>query len=176
MTINSTESSKPRLKYIDIAKVILICCLLYGHMLVIARWEGMDDSVLQLISKSVPLYNSFFMQTFFLITGFCSSFQKDFKSFLWGNLKSLIIPSILLVTFSKYLLAAIFAHRFDTAPLLGLTDWLIDSGPWFVISLFWAKILYFFINKLSIHQQAFLIIILYLSGIALHHFNLFPNY
>lgn len=174
--MHPVASSKPRLKYIDIAKGILICCLLYGHMLVIARWEGMDDSVLRLIRKSIPLYNSFFMQTFFLITGFCSSFQKDFKSFLWGNIKSLILPSIVLVTISKFIISAVFLHSFDASPLKEFTTWLIDGGPWFVISLFWTKILYFFINKSSVNRQALLVIVLYLTGIALNHFDIFPNY
>ncbi len=176
VAMNPTCSSRPRLKYIDIAKGILICCLLYGHMLIIASWEGMDDTVMRMMRKGVPLYNSFFMQTFFLITGFCSSFQKDFKSFLWGNVKSLIIPSIILVTFSKYIIAAVFLHQINTSPLMDLHRWLIDSGPWFILSLFWAKILFYFINKLSLYRQIILIILLYLTGIALNHFDFFPNY
>lgn len=40
---------KQRLSYIDIAKGLLICCLLYGHMIIFARMEGLDDSIMGFI-------------------------------------------------------------------------------------------------------------------------------
>lgn len=174
--MNNANSTKLRIKYIDIAKGILICCLLYGHMLLFARMEGMNDSVMRVMQKSIPLYNCFFMQTFFFITGFCSSFNKEFKLYLWRNIKSLIIPSIILVTLSEYVLAAVIDQRFDITPLKELSLWFIDGGPWFIITLFWGKILFYFINRLKTLHQIILLVVLYLLGIALNILDWFPNY
>ena len=108
---------KKRITYIDVAKGILICCLLYGHMLIYACAEGINDSVMPIMWESVSLYNAFFMQTFFLITGLCSSFNKEFKSFLWGNVKALIIPSIIMVIISFFIQQFFMNH----------TPWSIDQ-------------------------------------------------
>lgn len=47
---------KQRLSYIDIAKGLLICCLLYGHMIIFARMEGLDDSIMGFIQKCAIYY------------------------------------------------------------------------------------------------------------------------
>ena len=77
-----TATPKPRITYIDVAKGILICCLLYGHIRVYGPMDGLQDDVMQFMSKTGPLYGAFFMQTFFIITGFCSSFISSHFSSL----------------------------------------------------------------------------------------------
>lgn len=162
------KNIKKRIEYIDIAKGLLICCLIYGHMLIFAREEGINDTVMPIMQKSIPLYNAFFMQTFFLITGLCSSFDKDLKTFLWvGGVKSLILPSAILV-----MMAALFNHHIS----VDYISWITFGGPWFVISLFWAKILYWFIVKMKIRAQLIVLGILYLTGIALNVSDVIPNY
>ena len=174
--MNTGNASKTRIRYIDIAKGILICCLLYGHMLLFARMEGLNDSVMKVMQQCIPLYNCFFMQSFFFITGLCSSFDKDFKGFLWRNTKSLLIPSVILVTISEYCIQAITNHSIDFTPIYNLSRWFIDGGPWFIITMFLGKVLYFFISKLSIRNQLCYIIVLYLIGIVLNVIDCFPNY
>lgn len=163
-----------RIKYIDIAKGLLICCLIYGHMLIFARQEGIDDCIMPIIRKSIKLYNAFFMQTFFIITGFCSSFNKDFRHFLWGNVKSLIIPSYLLVLISYFLQMSLWGKAGGASANFFL--WFTNGGPWFIVSLFWAKILYWLIAKLSIRQQFIVIGIIYAIGLTLNITNVIPNY
>lgn len=161
-----------RIQYIDIAKGILICCLIYGHMLIFAREEGINDTVMPIMQKSIPLYDAFFMQTFFLITGFCSSFSKGFGSFLWSNTKSLMIPAILLVTISAFVHTTFLNHP----QYVNIVSWLTLGGPWFIISMFWAKILYWVVVKWTIRTQLIVLGILYLTGIALNVFDVIPNY
>lgn len=168
--------TKTRITYIDIAKGILICCLLYGHMLIFARIEGVSDSVMPIMQKSVKLYNTFFMQSFFFITGFCSSFSKKFKIFLWGNVKSLIIPSVLMVLFSFYVQNLLFDKTHYVGPSPNLLSWLTLGGPWFILSLFWAKLFYWNIAKFTTRQQLITIGVLYLIGLVLNIINIIPNY
>ena len=167
---------KQRLSYIDIAKGLLICCLLYGHMIIFARMEGLDDSIMGFIQKSVKLYSGFFMQTFFFITGYCSSFNRIFKVFLWNNIKTILIPSILLTIISGYGLELMLDKSIDEKPILNLYNWLITGGPWFVITLFWAKMVYWFINRLSLKRQFYVLAIVYLLGIVLNVVDIIPNY
>lgn len=164
-----TATPKPRITYIDVAKGILICCLLYGHIRVYGPMDGLQDDVMQLMSKTGPLYGAFFMQTFFIITGFCSSFKVGFKNFLWKNIKTLLIPSILLFLFSEYYKMIVF--QADNHPFVLLLDWLTTGGPWFIITMFWAKIIYYGIYKLSVKYQIALMGLLYFSGLVLPHFH-----
>lgn len=169
MTLNG------RIKYFDIAKGILICLLVYGHMLIFARIEGYSDSVMPIMQKSIKLYNAFFMQTFFIITGWCSSFNKPFNLFLWGQCKSLIIPSILLILISSLLQIAIWGDRY-IGPSTNLLSWFSTGGPWFIISLFWSKLIYWHIVKLNYRKQLLILGMLYVLGIALNILNIIPNY
>ena len=109
------------------------------------------------------------MQTFFIITGFCSSFKVGFKDFLWKNIKTLLIPSILLFLFSEYYKMIVF--QADNHPFVLLLDWLTTGGPWFIITMFWAKIIYYGIYKLSVKYQIALMGLLYFSGLVLPHFH-----
>jgi len=167
---------KQRIPYIDIAKGLLICCLLYGHMIIFTRMEGFDDPFMSFIQKSVKLYSGFFMQTFFFITGYCSSFNRTLKVFLWNNVRTILIPSVLLTIISGYGLEVLFDKSIDEKPILNLYNWLITGGPWFVITLFWAKLVYWFINRLSIGSQLYVLTIVYLFGIVLNVVDIIPNY
>lgn len=84
---------RPRIAYIDIAKGILIMCMLYGHIRVYGPMEGMNDPVMHIMSHTSGLYGAIFMQSFFIITGFCTSFTGGVK-YIWKNIKTLLIPSI----------------------------------------------------------------------------------
>lgn len=59
---------------------------------------------------------------------------------------------------------------------LDLKDWFITGGEWFIIALFWAKIIMWFILKLPSKIQVVIIGLLYLLGLTLHTFNWFPEY
>ena len=158
-----------RIEYIDVAKGIVILCLLYGHMWVYASILGYKDNVIQNGFKSVVFYNSFFMQTFFLITGFCSSFNIKYYTFVWKNLKTLIIPSLVLCTISYLFNGFISGFNKNLFEFIySFYNWLTDGGPWFIISLFWAKIIYWGLNRTNIKIQLFVVLLLYVLGLFLN--------
>lgn len=166
-----------RIGYIDTAKGILILFLLFGHVRVIGKMEGLDDPVLRLMGSGIGLYRPFFMQTFFLITGFCSTFRIGFWPFLLKNLKTLLLPAVLLDLLCYGIMVATGnAEQPFGAHLAGFADWLTTGGPWFIFALLWAKILLWGISRLSRTYQIMLVAILYLIGLALNHVNWFDNY
>lgn len=166
-----------RIAYLDTAKGILILCLLYGHLRVLAKWEGLDDPVLSVWGAGIGSYRPFFMQTFFLITGFCSTFTVGFLPFLLKNLKTLILPAVLIDLLCFGIMSAAgSADQGFGAHLAGFSSWFSTGGPWFVIALFWAKILMWFISRMSRGYQFMSVAVLFLLGLALNHFNLVDNY
>ena len=92
----AAQPAKKRLPYIDTAKGILMICLLYGHMHIYAEMVGYHNEGMKLMQQLVPLYASFFMQTFFVITGYCSTFRIGLKPYVWKNAKTLILPAVVL--------------------------------------------------------------------------------
>ena len=93
----SNDIKTDRIPWIDISKGILILCLVYGHHKLFAMRSGYEDGVTVFIQHSMRFYAVFFMQTFFIITGLCSSFTTQFSKFIWKNVKTLLIPAALLV-------------------------------------------------------------------------------
>lgn len=167
-----------RIAYIDVAKGILILCLLYGHMLIELKWHGVDNSMLNTIMwKGVYVYNTFFMQTFFLITGLCSSFHINFSLYLWKNIKTLILPAIA-ITLIGYLGTDINnGFPITIERILSLGSWLYvpEAGPWFIIALFLAKIIYWPVSRMAIRKQLAVIMVLYFIGLLLKTVDLIPN-
>ena len=166
-----------RIGYIDTAKGILILCLLFGHCRIISGWQGMDDPVLHVMGAGIGAYRPFFMQTFFLITGFCSTFAVGFWPFLGKNLKTLILPAMLLDLLCFGIMAMVGGNgQSFGAHLAGFAAWLSTGGPWFIFALFWAKILLWVISRLPRVWQIVLVAALYLLGLTLNHFEWFENY
>lgn len=144
--------NKSRIPYIDTTKGILILCLLYGHYKQFAYSCGFDDIVLKGTNATQGLYVCFFMQTFFILTGYCSSFDIKFSSFLWKNIKTLILPALCLTLVGNFVISfqgegSWYETFFDSVTML--YQWLIVGGPWFIIALFWAKILLWGISKIT---------------------------
>lgn len=166
-----------RIGYIDTAKGLLILFLLFGHCRILASWQGLDDPVLHLMGKGIGLYRPFFMQTFFLITGFCSTFRIGFRPFLLKNLQTLLLPAILLDLLCYGIMAATgCTEQSFGIHLAGFSSWLKMGGPWFIFALLWAKLLLWGISRLKLPRQLLLVVVLYLLGLALNHFEWFDNF
>lgn len=165
-----------RIEYIDIAKGILILCLLYGHMVIELNLHGVDDAVLHGMWKFVPVYNSFFMPCFFLITGFCSTFSVPFRRFLWKNVKTLLIPAVIITLIGQYGTDIFNCRKLSFNHFLELGGWLGNSGPWFILSLFISKMIYRAVSGLKGWQKASIVTVFYFGGLVLDRFDFFPNY
>ena len=168
--------SKPRIEYIDIAKGILIMCLLFGHERAYGPMDGVNDRFMYVMTYPCVIYGAFFMQAFFIITGFCSSFKVDFKTFLWKNVKTLLLPSILLFMFSEYYKLCIFEHTLSTLPFSKLALWITTGAPWFIMAMFLGKLLYWPIYRLRLKWQIVILAVLYLTGLVAHQYSSQPNY
>lgn len=157
------------------AKGILILCLLYGHMLVIASWEGYNSLLGGDLFKVIPFYNAFFMPTFFFITGYCSNFQIPFPKFIWKNVKTLIIPSIILGVIGSYIETIIQAKPLTFSPLISIFDWIYPGGAWFIVALFWSKMAYWVLARPKVCYQLIFIAFLYFIGLLLDSFDIVAN-
>jgi fucose 4-O-acetylase-like acetyltransferase len=165
--------AKERLAYIDIAKGILILFLLMGHALLFIKNEGVNDSFINGFQNTrAYLWTPYYMPAFFVITGFCSNFNKPFTTTLWQNFKTLKIPAMIFGTF----LAAVTMVSHHTLSASGITRhvalcW-IDSGLWFLDALFISKILYWGIHRFGKRELIIFIlcIVLFALGFILYRY------
>lgn len=118
----SSSKSMERLRFIDATKGILIFLVIAGHVpFAMIKLGGIPSSAIELWGEiNYNTFASFYMPSFFFITGYCSNFSKPLETFIKDNLATLILPCLLL------------------------------SSPtnWFVMALFVAKLLYYYINRL----------------------------
>lgn len=158
--------SKERLHYIDVAKGILIILVVIHHTPMVGQKVGIDCLSSQIISDTSWIYISAFMPAFFVITGYCSNFNTEFKCFLLRNAKTILLPGFTLGTISVWInLISDGCTNWIEYCRIGFRTFILYGGPyWFLTSLFIAKIAYWFINRLSFnyfprHQSMFIGII-----------------
>ena len=140
--------SKQRLGYIDIAKGVLILFVLMGHALLFIKNEGVNDSFIDGFQRTrIFLWTPYYMPAFFVITGFCSNFNKPFFPFLWQNIKTLKIPAIIFGTLVALVTMTSHHALSATGILKHLSLCWVNSGLWFLDALFISKLLYWCINR-----------------------------
>lgn len=127
-----------RIAYLDIAKGILTSLVVFHHIAFQANIAGINNGCIQWNFTFLPLYSSWFMPAFFIITGFCSNFLCSYKSFIKKNIATLFWPMICF-----YLLVSLFQIGTLTVDRV-LKDLSIGIN-WFLVSLFFSKNIYFFL-------------------------------
>ena len=172
MEIYSSCKNRHRNPSIDIAKGLLICLLVFHHI----EWvevgtRGVNNVLLSFFRENVfpPLFVCYFMQTFFMITGYCSNFEKDVKTFLIGQIKILLIPNaVFAVLCALYHLD--ISHLPETLLLYG-------GGLWFLTAMFLSKICYFFLWRIlkSHGYVIFFSLFVSLGGAMLNQYQWFEN-
>ena len=133
-----------RLDEIDILKSIGIILMIMGH-------TG--------FGKIFDYYiHSFHMPMFYIISGFLyKNSQLPFKDFLKKKSKSLLIPYIIFAFFhliSWYILCFIVGRDLSIVNLISIFTFNTDNMPisgalWFLTSLFFVDIIYYFINRIN---------------------------
>ena len=85
-----------RLYYLDIAKGFLILLLLVSHFGIVVGESGanLQGNYFAGIYFLHPLFTTFFMQSFFLISGYCSNFSQGARIFFYKQLKEIVVPYI----------------------------------------------------------------------------------
>lgn len=171
----SFKKNPKRMPYIDIAKALLVMGVVYFHLYTILKDScGIYHPCFEWFLKSVDLYSPFFMPAFFMITGFCSNFNKSFWDFLKSNTKSILLPMLTL-----NLLPCILSHNLAAfTQFVTLGGWLWGFSFWFLPALFLGKMLYWFINRISPSIYVSLILVLLFSVLSplVKEYNLWPNW
>lgn len=137
-----------RLHWLDIAKGLLIISVLLYHIPIFAKQNGIDNFIWMFYAR--PWFKYYFMPAFFIITGFCSSFErKTLWKFVKKNFKLLILPGFLVSIGTP--IGSHLLHR-NTQLLyywIPIRDFFYTGGFWFLTSLFFGKIIYFSLCKIS---------------------------
>lgn len=168
---------KQRIEYFDTTKGILMFFLIWGHMIIFAKTLGIESDFTQTIQNTVPFYRAFFMQTFFFITGFCTSWNKPFKPFLIGNFKTIILPAFIFLPLA-FLTNVIIGKECSLDAIVALViKYLTDGIPWFLSALFFAKMIYWTMKKKyqSTIAEWIVIIALFLVGLVIKESTSLPN-
>ena len=170
---------KKRIPYYDVAKGVLICLVIISHIyLETLSVAKIPNSTFAWMRSWQWIHVSFFMPAFFIITGLCSNFEKEFKPFFISNVRTILIPAI------------VFDLLFFTIPsfYLGQDPWNNIMGGfvmrtigfggvyWFLPCLFLSKLIYWALHKYT--NKIFfwsILIALVVLGFVLHHFKLYPQ-
>lgn len=166
--INNIEKNS-RFQYIDIAKGILIVLVVINHLPQVAKLQ-FDNNSLNILSKANFLWAFYFMPAFFIITGYCSSFDKSFLNFFIKNFKQIMIPAIIINILLKWFENLIsFDPNISHYTHVGIREFLVKGSHWwFLPSLFLAKCVFFLQNKYIKNKYIILV-----SSIFLLFFGLF---
>lgn len=167
-----------RLKYIDLCKGLLICAVILGHIVLFQRvYAPEKDITCEFIGDIKRIFfNPYYMPAFFLVTGFCSKFDIDFKSFFIKVFKTIKIPAVTL-TAVGLIIRKVGQGVTDPSSYLhlGLIHSWYESDLWFLDSLFLGKLAYWFIYRyikspsLRILLCVSLFFFAYVMGNVLHY-------
>lgn len=165
MNSYNPEKKANRIQFFDTTKGILMLLLIYGHLIIFARALKVENPTSHFIQITVPFYRVFFMQTFFFITGYCTSWNIKPSVFLEKNLKTIIWPAFIFLPFD-YLAKVIIGTDLTISSLANLViQYIINGLPWFLSSLFLSKILFYIIfkiwnNKVWVLVSCFILLII----------------
>lgn len=167
-------SYNKRLPYIDIAKGVLIWMVIIGHVYYFLCRKRFDPTFSLISPICSFLWVPYNMPAFFIITGICSNFEKDFLTFFKSNFKTLKIPAITLTAI--WLLVRKICSG-ETDPIsylhLGLVNSWISSDYWFLDALFLTKMTYWLIHKFIKKEtmRFFICLLFYCAGFYLTNYT-----
>lgn len=119
-----------RLAYLDVGKGILIIFLLFHHFHSAVRNFGLSGFDYSIFTCWQYLIDVFFMPAFFIITGYCSSFNISLKVFFVKHIKSLLIPMLVSLVICQILYAILFDR--SICDLNYYIELVIFNSPWFI--------------------------------------------
>lgn len=167
---------KERIRYIDIAKGILIILMIWGHLDQLQLQSTFKNEFLGWTSTLCRYYNPFYLAAFFFITGYCSDFSKTSHEFLKGCAKGLLIPNICLSIIVGVSEMVFIPDSGKTISLLFENN-ILYGGYWFLMALLEAKIVCYYVLKIHKIFQAILIGGLYMVAcLLIIHNQHTPNY
>lgn len=81
-----------RIHYLDIAKGILIILLVFAHFKSAMAKMPFENEYFIFVHGWTNVFICFYMPAFFLISGYCSNFDKGFSKFITSVAKTLFLP------------------------------------------------------------------------------------
>lgn len=106
------------------------------------------------------------MAAFFFITGYCSNFDKEYRTFLLNDLRILIVPSVTLAVLPIGIIWA-FTSQLDLSSIRPYHLVRLISCHWSLPALFWAKQIHYFCRKIGIVSCTIVYLILGCIGVFL---------
>lgn len=173
--INQLAREGQRIKYLDIAKGVLIILLVFAHFRSALYRTNFENDYFVYVYEWNSIFTCFYMPAFFLISGFCSNFKKDIKTFLNSLFKGLIIPLFALSLIEDIAYSLLVTHH---NLLFTINSTIVQGGTlWFLQALILAKLICFIIQQLIDSKLAMLVITLSLLvvGVVLNQFQLGSN-
>ena len=175
------KTTTDRLHYIDVAKGILIVLVVIHHIPQIIKGQvGISDGFWAGVGFLNIFYASWFMPAFFFLSGMCSNFDRQFPDFLRRNVKSLLIPAVVLPIVGTWLLhlAQLDLHPSSYLHLDLRRIVLYGSWCWFLPALFVARLVYWTIHHWLQGSAGRIIACLTLLVVAcaLKQFDVVPNF
>jgi len=167
------NNTKQRIAYFDVAKGILILLLLLWHFSDAMKRSGLDAANPYLLPVYIvqPLFYPFFMQAFFIISGFFMNPDVDCKTFLIKNFKTLVLPWIVfeLIRMVYCTINGDFVNSIITRPEF--------TSLWFLNALLIGKLLAWGLYKVCENNWIALAssLLLLVAGVVLYNLKLFPN-
>lgn len=170
---------KERLAYIDIAKGLLVLMVVVGHFENVYSGLGYpNNNAINGINSIENLWVSYFMPAFFVITGFCSNFNKTMRETVWINFKTIMIPAI---CFTVILAVVINLSSFGDMcrACVNAFKSVIKFGGtyWFLSALFLSKLVFSFLGRLTKNEYIMptICLLLMVLGLYLYTCNNVPN-
>ena len=132
-----------RLHWVDVAKGLLIMFVVFQHLPVISEAAGIEHDGVGKLGHLSFLFTCFYMQAFFILTGYCSSFDKPFAAFLKSSFKTIMIPAIFF-SFLYYISLAFLYYDFSYVEQMYSIGFIMNGGSkfWFLNALFLLRIMY----------------------------------
>jgi len=174
--VSKSNMEGKRFHYLDVAKGILILLLIVSHYGSAVSRIRIDSPYNKYMSLWIPVFTTFFMQCFFIISGYCSNWEKTIKKFYSGLLRQLIIPYIVF-QFIICVLRMVMHNDFSLERFLSPISSVPYTTLWFLIALFISKIVVFHlkVNKISERIILLLTFVLLVIAIIISQFNVGIN-
>ena len=163
---------KERTHYLDVAKGILILLLVMSHFSIALKWANINagNPYFTAWYYPQPLFQVFFMQCFFIVSGLCSNFDVAPIVYIKKLWKQLLIPWL----FFELVRVAYFASQGQFVRVFPGNEY---TSLWFLNALFFAKIICWLIHRFfkSIITMLTVTLVLLAFGVFLNEFSFGQN-
>ena len=149
--------AKERIHWVDVAKGILILLLIIHHFRPAFKLDEISLADYGFVTSWQFVFTSFFMQAFFFMSGYCSNFNKEAKTFVLSLFKQLILPFI----FFELLTCIYWSSSNELSVKNVYQYWVNSNGThyWFLNALILAKLyLYVIVNSKYLSNNVFLLL------------------